>query len=203
MPDDIAMVNGVNGGYDEPTMQAVAEYIREAVQETEKALLDEGKRTPVERWVDLVDSNKWLSSALLDAKFISPLREASLGTKSRGFGRFLSGLAFLISSVLRGFGQVVFQDNPWTGVFVCVAGGLPHWPTAIMGILGCTITTVFPLLVQPPETRALVASGLYGFNGVLLGWGYSTFDNNIQQADTFASGIIALLRALPALLFLG
>ncbi|KAF4663854.1 hypothetical protein FOZ61_001338 [Perkinsus olseni] len=204
MPDDIAMAtNGVNGDYDEPTVQAVAEYIREAVQETERALLDEGKRTPVERWVDLVDSNKWLSSALLDAKFISPLREASLGTKSRGFGRFISGLAFLISSVLRGFGQVVFQDNPWTGAFVCVAGGLPHWPTAIMGILGCTITTVFPLLVQPPETRALVASGLYGFNGVLLGWGYATFDNNIQQADTFASGIIALLRALPALLFLG
>ncbi|EER10906.1 Urea transporter, putative [Perkinsus marinus ATCC 50983] len=168
MLHELAMTD-VNG---EATTLAVGEYIRESIDQAEKTLLDyKGRRSVAEKWVDFVDNSKWLSSFLIDAKHVSPPCE-------------VPGLIFIISAVLRGFGQVVFQDNPWTGLFVCIAGGLPHWPTAIMGIIGCTITTVFPLLVQPLEPRGLVASGIYGFNGVLLGWGYSTFDNNIQRAHS-------------------
>ncbi|EER11789.1 hypothetical protein Pmar_PMAR013071 [Perkinsus marinus ATCC 50983] len=123
----------VNG---EATTLAVGEHIRESIDQAETTLLDyKGRRSVAEKWVDFVDNSKWLSSFLIDAKHVSPPCE-------------VPGLIFIISAVLRGFGQVVFQDNPWTGLFVCIAGGLPHWPTAIMGIIGYWSLVAYTVLME-------------------------------------------------------
>ncbi len=86
-------------------------------------------------------------------------------------------LAF-VEVALRGLGQVMFQNNPLTGLFFlaaivwgAVATGQPF--VAIAGVLALVVATAAPplLSVDDADWRA----GLYGFNGVLTGLALATF----------------------------
>lgn len=83
-----------------------------------------------------------------------------------------------VGVVLRGAGQVMFQDSPWTGLlFLCgifwgayAEGiGLVAWG-ALTGLLVSTITGY--ILKLPDENGA---QGLWGFNGILVGCAFPTF----------------------------
>ncbi len=83
-----------------------------------------------------------------------------------------------VDVALRGLGQVMFQDNPLTGLlflaaiaFGAVATGQPF--VAIAGVLALVVATAAaPLFgVEDADWRA----GLYGFNGVLTGLALATF----------------------------
>ena len=79
---------------------------------------------------------------------------------------------------LRGFGQVMFQDNPVTGIFFLAAiawgsivAGVPHVLLAgVLGVVASTLTAIW----REGDTEALRA-GLYGYNGVLVGLALATF----------------------------
>ncbi|NXN98087.1 UT2 protein, partial [Rhinopomastus cyanomelas] len=86
------------------------------------------------------------------------------------FGAWLKGKPLAIQFidwVLRGISQVMFVNNPLSGLVV-VAGFLvqnPWW--TLTGCLGTVISTVTALILG--QDRSAIAAGLYGYNGVLVG----------------------------------
>lgn len=82
---------------------------------------------------------------------------------------------------LRGIGQVMFQDNMWTGLLF-LAGiiwgayeegqGTVAWGL----ILGAVVSTLTGYLLQLPDQNG--ANGLWGFNGCLVGAAFPTFMGN-------------------------
>ncbi len=73
---------------------------------------------------------------------------------------------------LRGAGQVIFQNNPWTGLFFLLAiiwgaisGG--QIVIAISAIVALIVATITAMLLDVDETS--LREGMYGFNGVLVG----------------------------------
>ncbi|MDE6623017.1 MAG: urea transporter [Alistipes sp.] len=83
--------------------------------------------------------------------------------------------------VLRGTGQVMFQNNAWTGLlFLCgifwgaYAGHLGA--VAWGALLGVVVSTLTGRLLRLPERDGV--QGLWGFNGVLVGCAFPTFLGN-------------------------
>ena len=83
-----------------------------------------------------------------------------------------------IDSNLRGIGQVMFQDNPLSGalflaaiVWGAVAAGMPQ--VAICGAIAVVVATLTAQVLRVDES--MLRSGLYGFNGVLVGLALATF----------------------------
>ena len=81
-------------------------------------------------------------------------------------------------TTLRGVGQVMFQDNMWTGLlFLCgifwgaYQEGFPlvAWG-ALAGVLSSTLAGYF---LKLPDQKG--AQGLWGFNGALVGCAFPTF----------------------------
>ena len=84
-------------------------------------------------------------------------------------------------TTLRGVGQVMFQDNMWTGLlFLCGIFwgsyeshlGIVAWG-ALVGVLASTLTGY---ILKLPDTKG--AQGLWGFNGALVGCAFPTFMGN-------------------------
>lgn len=86
-----------------------------------------------------------------------------------------------IKIIFKGSGQVMFQNNIWTGVLFLLGifvgayqegQGLVAWG-ALVGLLTSTITAYFlPLSSDDNE------NGLWGFNGILVGCAFLTFLGN-------------------------
>lgn len=79
---------------------------------------------------------------------------------------------------LRGAGQVIFQNNPWTGALFLVAIG---WGAVQGGAIQIIVGAVVALIVATVTAMLLEADedslrqGLFGFNGVLVGCAVPTF----------------------------
>jgi urea transporter len=94
-----------------------------------------------------------------------------------------------VDAYLRGAGQVMFQNNPLTGLLF-LAGifwGASRWVAlaATGGLVIATATARKLVRVDAPSLR----SGLYGFNGILVGAGLATF---VQGEGFLAVAYIAL-----------
>lgn len=79
---------------------------------------------------------------------------------------------------LRGAGQVIFQNNPLTGLFFLVAiiwGAIAaHQPAIAVGaVVALVIATITAMLLDVDETS--LRQGLFGFNGILVGAAVPTF----------------------------
>jgi urea transporter len=79
---------------------------------------------------------------------------------------------------LRGIGQVMFQDNPVSGgLFLAAiawgafAAGTPE--VFLGGLIGVVVSTLVASLLRVPSEP--LRSGLYGFNGFLVGLALATF----------------------------
>ncbi|KAG8456860.1 hypothetical protein GDO86_002592 [Hymenochirus boettgeri] len=86
------------------------------------------------------------------------------------FGKWMKDkpVAFqFIDWVLRGTSQVMFVNNPLSGLII--VGGLflqnPWW--AIAGCLGTIVSTLTALILS--QDRSAIAAGLHGYNGILVG----------------------------------
>ncbi|KAM6109079.1 urea transporter 2-like [Phoenicopterus ruber ruber] len=88
----------------------------------------------------------------------------------REFGAWLKDKPLMIQFidwVLRGISQVMFVNNPLSGLIV-VGGFLvqnPWW--TLTGCLGTVVSTLTALILG--QDRSAIAAGLYGYNGVLVG----------------------------------
>ena len=81
-------------------------------------------------------------------------------------------------TTLRGVGQVMFQDNMWTGLlFLCgIFWGafFEGFPLVAWGALtGVLTSTLTGYILKLPDQKG--AQGLWGFNGALVGCAFPTF----------------------------
>ncbi|HET9918250.1 MAG TPA: urea transporter [Ktedonobacteraceae bacterium] len=82
---------------------------------------------------------------------------------------------------LRGAGQVMFQNNPLTGLLFII--GI-FWGAIAAGSIAIGIGAVVALLISTLTAMVLnvdigsLRQGLYGFNGILVGIGVATFIQN-------------------------
>jgi urea transporter len=81
-------------------------------------------------------------------------------------------LAF-VDSCLRGVGQVVFMNNPLTGLAILVAMFVHEAWLGFAGVLGLVVSTLAAIVIG--MDRGAIRAGLFGFNGVLVGAGMSLF----------------------------
>ncbi|MGJ4946529.1 urea transporter [Bradyrhizobium sp. HKCCYLS1011] len=89
-----------------------------------------------------------------------------------------SGLLRFLDINLRGIGQVMFQNNPLTGILFLAAIG---WGSYAAGVPQVAIAGVLAVVVSNLTAQWLrvdndsLYSGLYGFNGILVGLALATF----------------------------
>lgn len=67
---------------------------------------------------------------------------------------------------LRGVGQVVFQNNPLTGLVILVGLFVNSWIYAMICVLGVVVSTLTAIVLK--ADKALIREGLFGFNGALV-----------------------------------
>lgn len=105
-----------------------------------------------------------------------------------------------LDSVLRGCGQVIFMDRPVSGLLNLAAMFWGAWAggttlaVAIGSLVGVLVATAaaYPL----HGDRAALRTGLYGFNGMLLGAGIPTFLANtalMWAVLIFAAAIVTVV----------
>uniref|UniRef100_A0A3Q1ENH6 Urea transporter 1-like n=1 Tax=Acanthochromis polyacanthus TaxID=80966 RepID=A0A3Q1ENH6_9TELE len=73
----------------------------------------------------------------------------------------------LLDCVFRGVAQVMFVNNPLSGLLIVIGLFLqnPWW--ALNGLLGTLVSTVSAFLLG--QNREAISAGLYGYNGTLVG----------------------------------
>lgn len=107
---------------------------------------------------------------------------------------------------LRGVGQVVFQNNPLTGLAILVAIWIFSPWVGFAGVLGLLASTVLALMLG--MDRGAIRAGLYGFNGVLVGLALATFlgphwNVGIMAYVVVVAGFSTILMASLGKIFLG
>lgn len=84
-------------------------------------------------------------------------------------------------TLLRGVGQVMFQDSAWTGLlfFIGIFWGAYAEGLGIVGwgaLVGVAVSTITGYVLNLSDENG--AQGLWGFNGVLVGCAFPTFMGN-------------------------
>lgn len=89
------------------------------------------------------------------------------GADMTAMTRFQNDRIFgIVDWMLRGIGQVVFQNNPLTGAIILAALFWNSWVYGVTCILGVAAGTLAALALG--ADRGLVRAGLFGFNGALV-----------------------------------
>jgi len=78
-----------------------------------------------------------------------------------------------IQLILRGIGQVMFQNNIYSGLLFLIGIFYNSWLLGIAALLGTIISTGTAKLLKYPKED--LQNGLYGFNGTLTGIGILCF----------------------------
>lgn len=104
-----------------------------------------------------------------------------------------SSLGF-IDWVLRGVGQVVFQNNPLTGLVILIALFYNSWIYGTICILGVLVSTLTAMLLM--ADRNLIKDGLFGFNGALVGLALVAF-----TSEDFRTGAVPSAHMVVYIVF--
>ena len=91
---------------------------------------------------------------------VSPMHRWQAVTSNNAPLRFVDDL-------LRGFGQVMFQNSPLTGVLFLIGLFVGGWAMGAYALLACVISTATAYWLGVP--RDAIGAGLYGYNAVLVG----------------------------------
>ncbi|KAF7687339.1 hypothetical protein HF521_014567 [Silurus meridionalis] len=86
------------------------------------------------------------------------------------YGEWMKGQCILLQIfdwVLRGTAQVMFINNPLSGLIIYVGLILQNRWWSLNGFLGTLFATISALILQ--QNRGAIAAGLYGYNGILVG----------------------------------
>lgn len=71
----------------------------------------------------------------------------------------------LITAVLRGIGQIMLQENAWTGLFFILGLFYSSFLFGFSTLAGALIGTLLARRLRFPHQQ--ITQGLYGFNGAL------------------------------------
>lgn len=72
-----------------------------------------------------------------------------------------------IQVILRGVGQVMFQNNSYSGALFLVGIFYNSWLLGLAALIGTLTSTFAALLLN--YSKKDIQNGLYGFNGALTG----------------------------------
>jgi urea transporter len=72
-----------------------------------------------------------------------------------------------LDTLLRGCGQVMFQNNPLTGLLFLVGIFINSALLGVAGLIGLLVSTLTAMLLRADHN--LIRAGLFGFNGILTG----------------------------------
>lgn len=75
-------------------------------------------------------------------------------------------LGSFFDTVLRGIGQVVFQNNPLSGLIILLGILINSWIYALVCIVGVVASSSTAILLK--ADKQLIRDGLFGFNGALV-----------------------------------
>ena len=103
----------------------------------------------------------------------------------------------VIDTLLRGVGQVMFQNNPITGLLFLAGIGINSYKYSLTALLGLVVATLAAYLLG--ADRTLIRNGLFGFNGVLTGIALSVF----LQWDWHVAVYIILGAIVSTILMMG
>ncbi|XP_049619801.1 urea transporter 2 [Syngnathus scovelli] len=81
----------------------------------------------------------------------------------------------LLDWVLRGAAQVMFVNNPLSGLIIFAGLILQNYWWALNGFVGTLFATISALILR--QNRGAIAAGLYGYNGILVGLLMAVFSN--------------------------
>jgi urea transporter len=108
-----------------------------------------------------------------------------------------------IDEVLRGCGQVMFQNSPITGLLFFIGLFAGGWEFGAYAVLATAVATATAHWIGVP--KGLIKAGLYGFNATLVGVGLAFYlDNDWLLAVYVVVGAIAVVFVTAAMAnFLG
>lgn len=95
---------------------------------------------------------------------------------------------------LRGVGQVVFQNNPLSGLVILAALFFNSWIYGSICVLGVFTSTAVAIALR--ADKGLIHDGLYGFNGALVGLALVAF-----TSEDFRSGAVPSLYLAVYIIF--
>ncbi|KAK1337768.1 hypothetical protein QTO34_002402 [Cnephaeus nilssonii] len=137
----------------------------------------------------LAASGKRISSAL--SYVTGEMKECGEGLKDK------SPVFQFLDWVLRGTSQVMFVNNPLSGMLIIL--GLfvqnPWW--AISGCLGTVMSTLTALILS--QDKSAIAAGLQGYNGVLVGLLMAVFSDRGDYYWWLLLPVIIMSMACPIL----
>ena len=73
----------------------------------------------------------------------------------------------IADAVLRGFGQIMLQENRWTGLLFLIGLLISHWTFGLAALLACLSGTLIAKLLKLDYSN--IQAGLYGFSASLVG----------------------------------
>ncbi len=124
----------------------------------------------------------------------SPLRLPTLGTLPGFSGRLGGGRpAQLLSTALRSLGQVIFVNNPASGLLLLLALLLQSPATGLLAALGIAAANAMGRLIG--ADRGARRHGIHGFNGALVGAAVAAFADLSAPAALLAWALLAVLGA--------
>ncbi|XP_054579892.1 urea transporter 2 isoform X3 [Eptesicus fuscus] len=137
----------------------------------------------------LAASGKRISSAL--SYVTGEMKECGEGLKDK------SPVFQFLDWVLRGTSQVMFVNNPLSGMLIIL--GLfvqnPWW--AVSGCLGTVMSTLTALILS--QDKSAIAAGLQGYNGVLVGLLMAVFSDRGDYYWWLLLPVIIMSMACPIL----
>ncbi|XP_047382866.1 urea transporter 2 [Sciurus carolinensis] len=99
--------------------------------------------------------------------------------------------------VLRGTSQVMFVNNPLSGILIILGLFIqnPWW--AISGCLGTVVSTLTALILS--QDKSAIAAGLHGYNGVLVGLLMAVFSDKGNYYWWLLLPVIIMSMSCPIL----
>jgi urea transporter len=91
---------------------------------------------------------------------------------------------------LRGIGQVVFQNNPFSGIVILGAIFYNSWIYGSICLFGAIVSTLTAILLK--ADKALIRDGLFGFNGALVGLALVAFTSENFRTGAVPSGYMVI-----------
>ncbi|KAM5220913.1 urea transporter 2 isoform 2-T5 [Hipposideros larvatus] len=142
-------------------------------------------------WIQssMVASGKRISKAL--SYITGEMKECGEGIKDK------SPVFQFLDWVLRGMSQVMFVNNPLSGILIVFGLFIqnPWW--AISGCLGTIVSTLAALILS--QDRSTIAAGLHGYNGVLVGLLMAVFSDKGDYYWWLLLPVIVMSMSCPIL----
>lgn len=104
----------------------------------------------------------------------------------------------IADSTLRGIGQVVLQNNPWTGLIVLIGIYINSLVYGTLCLLGALLATLTAMVFG--ADRGAIRAGLHGFNGALVAIALDAYTSANYTEGTVPGWQLTMLIAMAVVL---